>query len=150
MFAKWATIMMTSSNGHIFRVTGHLCREFTGPRWIPHTKASHGALMFSLICARINGWVNKREAGDLRRYHAHYDVIVMDGGECTSETDTRCVFAENPSSLPQNLIINLLMYLKKCKTFMGVTIVILHLACYVIQLCQYNAFRDQILYTDIV
>ena len=31
---------MTSSNGNIFRVTGHLCGEFTGPRWIPHTKAS--------------------------------------------------------------------------------------------------------------
>ena len=26
---------------------------------------------------RINGWVNNREAGDLRRYSAHYDVIVM-------------------------------------------------------------------------
>ena len=24
-----------------------------------------------------NGWVNNREAGDLRRYHAHDDVIVM-------------------------------------------------------------------------
>ena len=23
--------MMTSSNGNILRVTGHLCREFTGP-----------------------------------------------------------------------------------------------------------------------
>ena len=32
--------MMTSSNGIIFRVTGHLCGEFTGPRWIPRTKAS--------------------------------------------------------------------------------------------------------------
>ena len=36
-----------------------------------------GALMFSLICTRINGWVNNREAGDLRRYRGHYDVIVM-------------------------------------------------------------------------
>ena len=27
--------MMTSSNGNIFRVTGHLCGEFTGPRRIP-------------------------------------------------------------------------------------------------------------------
>ena len=36
-----------------------------------------GALMFSLICARINGWVNNREAGDLRRHCAHYDIIVM-------------------------------------------------------------------------
>ena len=25
--------MMTSSNGNIFRVTGHLCGEFTGPWW---------------------------------------------------------------------------------------------------------------------
>ena len=29
-----------SSNGNIFRITGHLCGEFTGPRWFPHTKAS--------------------------------------------------------------------------------------------------------------
>ena len=34
--------------------------------------------MFTLICARKNGWVNNVEAGDLRRYLAHYDVIVMD------------------------------------------------------------------------
>ena len=31
----------------------------------------------SLICAWINGSVNNGEAGDLRRYRAHYDVIVM-------------------------------------------------------------------------
>ena len=36
--------MMTSSNGIIFRVTGHLCGEFTGHRWIPCTKASHAEL----------------------------------------------------------------------------------------------------------
>ena len=36
--------MMTSSNGNIFRVTGHLCGEFTGPRWIPLTKASDAGL----------------------------------------------------------------------------------------------------------
>ena len=35
-----AFCMMTSSNGNILRVNGHLCGEFTGPRWIPHTKAS--------------------------------------------------------------------------------------------------------------
>ena len=33
--------------------------------------------MFSLSCVWINGWVNNREAGDLRRCHAHYDVIVL-------------------------------------------------------------------------
>ena len=31
----------------------------------------------TLICARINAWVNNREAGDLRRYRPHCDVIVM-------------------------------------------------------------------------
>ena len=35
------------------------------------------SLMFSLICVWINGWVNNREAGDLRRYRSHYDVTVM-------------------------------------------------------------------------
>ena len=36
--------MMTSSNGRIFRVTGHVCGEFTGPRWMPRTKASDAEL----------------------------------------------------------------------------------------------------------
>ena len=36
--------MMTSSNGNIFGFTGHLCREFTGHRWIPCTKASDAEL----------------------------------------------------------------------------------------------------------
>ena len=43
----------------------------------PHIGQWRGALMFSLICVWINGWVNNREAGDLRRYRAHYDVTVM-------------------------------------------------------------------------
>ena len=38
-FVPCAT-MMTSSNGNIFRVTGHLCGEFTGHRWITSKKAS--------------------------------------------------------------------------------------------------------------
>ena len=43
----------------------------------PYKGQRRGALMFSLICVRINGWVNNRQAGDLRRYRAHYYVIVM-------------------------------------------------------------------------
>ena len=35
------------------------------------------SLMFSLICAWTNGWVNNRDAGHLRRHRAHYDVIIM-------------------------------------------------------------------------
>ena len=60
------------------------------PRYWPFVRGIHrspvnsahkgqwrGALMFPLICVWINGWVNNREAGDLRRTQAHYDVIVM-------------------------------------------------------------------------
>ena len=43
----------------------------------PHKGQWRGALMFSLICVWINDSVNNREAGDLRRYRAHYYVIVM-------------------------------------------------------------------------
>ena len=43
----------------------------------PHKGLWRGALRFSLIWAWINVWVNNREAGDLRRHRAHYDVIVM-------------------------------------------------------------------------
>ena len=43
----------------------------------PHKGQWHGALMVSLICAWINAWLNIREAGDLRRHRAHYDIIVM-------------------------------------------------------------------------
>ena len=39
----------------------------------PHKGQWHRAL----ICAWINGWVNNREVGDLRRRRADYDVIVM-------------------------------------------------------------------------
>ena len=35
------------------------------------------ALMFSLICARINGWVYNREADNLRRQRAHHYVTLM-------------------------------------------------------------------------
>ena len=44
----------------------------------PHQGQWPGDLMFSLICALINGWVNNREAGDSRRHRAHYGVAVMD------------------------------------------------------------------------
>ena len=43
----------------------------------PHKGQWRGALMFSLICAWPNGWVNNQNADDLRRHHTHYDVTVM-------------------------------------------------------------------------
>ena len=60
------------------------------PRYWPFVRGIHrspvnpplkgqwrGALMFSFICIWINGWVNNREAGDLRLYRTHYDLTVM-------------------------------------------------------------------------
>ena len=41
---RWSGHLMTSSNGNIFRVTGPLCGEFAGHRWIPRTKASDAEL----------------------------------------------------------------------------------------------------------
>ena len=42
-----------------------------------HKGQLRGALMFSLICARINDWVNNRETGDLRRHRGHYDIMLI-------------------------------------------------------------------------
>ena len=42
----------------------------------PHKGQWHRALIF-FICVWINGWVNNREAGDLRRHCADYDVTVV-------------------------------------------------------------------------
>ena len=44
---------------------------------VHHKGQRRGALMFSLICAWINGSVNNCEAGDLGRHRAHYDLTVM-------------------------------------------------------------------------
>ena len=43
----------------------------------PHKGQWRGALMFSLICAWINDWVNNGMAGNLRSHRAHCDVSVM-------------------------------------------------------------------------
>ena len=94
---------MTSLNGKVVRIPGHFLRNLHDdvikwkhfPRNWPFVRGIHrspvnsphkgqwrGALVFSLVCVRINGWVNNREAGDLRRYRTHYDVTVMTGDRC--------------------------------------------------------------------
>ena len=81
--------MMTSPNGNIFPRYWPFARGIhRSPVNFPHKGQRRGALMFSLIWARINGWVNNREAGDLRRYIAHYDVIVMN---CVKIPRQRCM-----------------------------------------------------------
>ena len=72
--------MMTSSNENIFRVTGPLCGEFTGHRWIPSTKASDAELWCFLdlrlnkrLCKQSWGWWSETPS-------RHYDVIAMGYG----------------------------------------------------------------------
>ena len=43
----------------------------------PNKGQWRGAMMFSSICAWINGWVHNREADDLKHHRAHWDVIVI-------------------------------------------------------------------------
>ena len=43
----------------------------------PHEGQWRGTLKFSLICAWTNGWATPRDAGELRRHCAHYDVTIM-------------------------------------------------------------------------
>ena len=56
----------------------------------PHKGQWRGALMCPLICVCINDWVNNGEAGDLRRYRIHYDVIVMHWGPMALELHCSC------------------------------------------------------------
>ena len=104
---KVSYLIMTAWHGHVFRIIDilwwdwestvrfpsqhddvikwkHFPRNWPFLREIhrspvnfPHKGQWRGALMFSLIYAWINDWANNREAGDLRRQHGHYDVIVM-------------------------------------------------------------------------
>ena len=71
-------LIMTSWNGNIFRVLALCAGNPPIPVNSPHKGQWRGALMFSLICAWINCWVNNREASDLGRQRGRYDVIVME------------------------------------------------------------------------
>ena len=80
----------------------------------PHKGQWRAALIFSLICAQINGWVNNCEAGDLRRNCAHYDVIVMwncnglqwtTGMPLVNKSLTQAILTEIHVSLDHNKLI---------------------------------------------
>ena len=76
----------------------------------PHKGQWRGVLMFSLICAWIKHWVNNREADDLRRHRAHYDVIVMIQSDAsnmmtTADTATLDLTLQPPDLFFQNMIL---------------------------------------------
>ena len=76
----------------LYLLLGNCCQNWPSPPPPPPPPPPHthththththkgqwrGAMMFSLICAGINGWVYNGEAGDLRRRLTHYEVTVM-------------------------------------------------------------------------
>ena len=71
--------IMTSSNGNIFRITIPFWGESIGHRWIPLIKASDTELCCFLwsLPEQTNISANNRDAGNLRRHRAHYDITVM-------------------------------------------------------------------------
>ena len=68
---------MTSYNGNISAYWPFVRGIHRSPVNSPHKGHWRGALMFSFICATIKGWLNNREAADLRRHPACYDVTVV-------------------------------------------------------------------------
>ena len=68
---------MTASNWKILRYWPFVRGIQRSPVNFPDRGQWRGVLVFCLICAWINGWVNNRAVGDSRHYRAHYDVTVM-------------------------------------------------------------------------
>ena len=85
-------LMMTSLDGNLYWpfVRG----IHRSPVNSPHEGQWRKALVFCFICTWINGWVNNRKAGELRRHRAHYGVF---GRKMTSLKRT--------NEIPRNLAI---------------------------------------------
>ena len=62
---------------HFFRVTDHLCGEFTGPGELPAQRPVTRSFYVFFDLRPNNGWINNHEAGDLRWHRGHYDGNVM-------------------------------------------------------------------------
>ena len=62
---------------HFLRYWPFVRETHRSPVKSPHKGQWRGAVMFSMICAWINGWVNNRHTSDLRRHGPYYGVIVM-------------------------------------------------------------------------
>ena len=83
-----ASTMMTSSNGNIFRVTGHLCGEFTGPGEFPAQRPVTRSfdVFFDMrqnkrLCKQSRGWWFEtlsrplwRHCNDIRKVNTSQDA----------------------------------------------------------------------------
>ena len=70
-------IMMTLSNGKIFRVTGHLCGNSPVTSEFPAQRPMTQTFDVFFDLHLNNGWVNNRKADKIRCHRTHYDAIVM-------------------------------------------------------------------------
>ena len=78
LFALKSSQYMMMSQMETFPVLLALVRGIHRPPvYFPHKCQWCGALVFSLIYAWTDGWANNRDADDLRRFRAHYDVTVI-------------------------------------------------------------------------
>ena len=91
-----------------------------------HKGQWRGALVFSLICVWINDWVNNREASDLRRYRAHYDVIVKQQAGLSATVmmtiKSSILFQNGPTGsgeISQHLVVSSLVALV-CNPFLNI------------------------------
>ena len=85
---------MTSWNGHIFCVTGPMWEESTCHWWIPSQRP-----VTELWCFRWSAPANDRDAGELRRHGAHYDVTLpVNRMAVAQQTSCYCRIQWGPSS----------------------------------------------------
>ena len=73
----WISVHHHSWWRHKMETFSALLAFCTGNSPVQHKGQWRGALIFSLVCAWTNSWANNGDAGYLRRYRTHYDVIVM-------------------------------------------------------------------------
>ena len=93
-----------------------------------HKGQWRGAFVFSLICTLTNSWVNNRDASDLRRHRAHYDLTVMriPWGEDTtsfeelekcSEIPRWCHCNQEMDTISSYIILQLITIWTRCLAF---------------------------------
>ena len=78
----------------ISRIIGPLWGESTGQWWIPLPKASDAKIWCFLWSVWTNVWANNRDAAELRRDRAHYDVTEMCDADQTIAIDQNMAWSQ--------------------------------------------------------
>ena len=118
---------MTSSNGNIFRVTGTLCGEFTGHRWIPLTKASDAELWYLFdmsnnpLSKQSWGWWFGTPSHSLWRHCNYYSLDQL----------SKCCYDMNQHWLIWNIIYSL--FTSTVFDFIFISWRRLPISCYILQ-----------------